>query len=247
MCAPSSAALSTSSTSTLLQCRRFLRGPYQKGEGRGRQTKTSGPRAYEMLGGATDSCPCRRRARCDSRLHELTRDALASPRSPNGALREGARDEVFGEDAFRGEIIWVPGNGARGRRALGYHQTLLVFSKSAGPTAAFTWNAGDPALREPSHGRASTCTSSPARKTAARFARDDRGKTYRYFADEGRRLGSLWSDIPAQVATTPLRKEATGYPTQKPERLLRAHHSSSKASRQRRRGSHVRQRHRPWW
>src|SRR6185295_1577842 len=46
------------------------------------------------------------------------------------------------------------------------------------------------------------------------------GKTYRYYADEGRRLGSVWTDIPAMVANTPLRKEGTGYPTQKPEKLL---------------------------
>jgi site-specific DNA-methyltransferase (adenine-specific) len=47
-----------------------------------------------------------------------------------------------------------------------------------------------------------------------------KGKAYRYYADEGRRLGSVWTDIPAMVANTPLRREGTGYPTQKPERLL---------------------------
>jgi site-specific DNA-methyltransferase (adenine-specific) len=47
-----------------------------------------------------------------------------------------------------------------------------------------------------------------------------RGKTYRYYADLGRRLGSVWTDVPAMVANTPLRRESTGYPTQKPERLL---------------------------
>ena len=46
------------------------------------------------------------------------------------------------------------------------------------------------------------------------------GKAYRYYADEGRALGSVWSDCPAMVANTPLRKESTGYPTQKPEKLL---------------------------
>jgi site-specific DNA-methyltransferase (adenine-specific) len=45
-------------------------------------------------------------------------------------------------------------------------------------------------------------------------------KTYRYYADEGRRLGSVWTDCPAMKANTPLNKEATGYPTQKPEALL---------------------------
>src|SRR4030095_11982409 len=46
------------------------------------------------------------------------------------------------------------------------------------------------------------------------------GKTYRYYADEGRRLGSVWTDISAMRANTPLNPETTGYPTQKPERLL---------------------------
>jgi site-specific DNA-methyltransferase (adenine-specific) len=46
------------------------------------------------------------------------------------------------------------------------------------------------------------------------------GKTYRYYADEGRALGSVWSDCPAMVANTPLRMEGTGYPTQKPLKLL---------------------------
>ena len=62
------------------------------------------------------------------------------------------------------------------------------------------------------------------------------GKAYRYYADEGRRLGSVWTDIPAMVANTPLRREATGYPTQKPERLLeRIVRASSRAGRDRRR------------
>ncbi len=33
-------------------------------------------------------------------------------------------------------------------------------------------------------------------------------------------MGSVWTDIPAMVANTPLRSETTGYPTQKPIRLL---------------------------
>lgn len=46
------------------------------------------------------------------------------------------------------------------------------------------------------------------------------GKTYRYYAEAGRRLGSVWSDCPAMRANTPLVRESTGYPTQKPEKLL---------------------------
>ena len=40
------------------------------------------------------------------------------------------------------------------------------------------------------------------------------------YADEGRAIGSIWSDCPAMIANTPLRREATGYPTQKPLKLL---------------------------
>jgi site-specific DNA-methyltransferase (adenine-specific) len=46
------------------------------------------------------------------------------------------------------------------------------------------------------------------------------GKTYRYYADAGRRLGSVWNDCPAMSANTPLTAETTGYPTQKPLSLL---------------------------
>jgi site-specific DNA-methyltransferase (adenine-specific) len=45
-------------------------------------------------------------------------------------------------------------------------------------------------------------------------------RTYRYYADEGRAVGSVWTDCPAMVANTPLRDETTGYPTQKPVKLL---------------------------
>jgi site-specific DNA-methyltransferase (adenine-specific) len=46
------------------------------------------------------------------------------------------------------------------------------------------------------------------------------GKAYRYYRDAGRRLGSVWTDCPAMRANTPLNPETTGYPTQKPEKLL---------------------------
>ncbi|MGC4086485.1 MAG: site-specific DNA-methyltransferase [Polyangiaceae bacterium] len=36
----------------------------------------------------------------------------------------------------------------------------------------------------------------------------------------GGRIGSVWSDCPAMRANTPLISETTGYPTQKPEKLL---------------------------
>jgi site-specific DNA-methyltransferase (adenine-specific) len=128
-------------------------------------------------------------------------------------------DRVFGTQAFVGEVVWIPGNGARGgkRKPSVTHQTLLIYAKGR----AFIWNGDDPMLREP---YAATSLSMHFKRADAqgRHFRERTlgGRTYRYYADEGRALGSVWSDCPSMVANTPLRSEATGYPTQKPLRLL---------------------------
>jgi site-specific DNA-methyltransferase (adenine-specific) len=128
-------------------------------------------------------------------------------------------DRVFGRRAFLGEVIWATGNGARGARRGPpvTHQTLLIYAAGRDPV----WNARDPVLREP---YAATSTAMHFTRTAAdgrRFRERTIGKrTYRYYADEGRALGSVWTDCPAMAANTPLRDETTGYPTQKPVKLL---------------------------
>ncbi|HEY6559536.1 MAG TPA: site-specific DNA-methyltransferase [Polyangiaceae bacterium] len=127
-------------------------------------------------------------------------------------------DRVFGRARFRGEIIWIPGNGGRKRDAPNVtHQTILIYSKGA----RMLWNAHDPALREP---YASTSLSMHFQNVDAEGRRYRErvigGKAYRYYADKGRMLGSVWTDCPAMRANTPLVRETTGYPTQKPESLL---------------------------
>lgn len=127
-------------------------------------------------------------------------------------------DRMFGRDAFVGEIIWLPGNGSKARRGPGAtHQTILIYAK----TQKFVWNAKDPELRAP-FAKTSLSMHFKNKDARGRAYRDRtiNGKTYRYYADEGRALGSVWSDCPAMVANTPLRKESTGYPTQKPMKLL---------------------------
>ena len=130
-----------------------------------------------------------------------------------------ACDRVFGRRACLGEIVWVPGNGLRGtRRGPGVtHQTLLVYA--AGKD--FVWNARDPALREPFAATSLAMHFQESDASGRRYReRTIGGRTYRYYADEGRALGSVWTDCPAMVANTPLRRETTGYPTQKPLKLL---------------------------
>jgi len=193
------------------------------GEARGRRTKGSGPDAYNDAWGGRMQFLSMLRPRLVA-LRELMKPEATLWLHLDYRTVHYAKvmcDEIFGPGAFRGEIVWVPGNGARGRGPSVTHQTLLIFSRDADPTARIVWNADDPALREPF---AATSLEMHFRKSTpdGRLYRERTigGKTYRYFADEGRKLGSVWSDIPGMNANTPLRKEGTGYPTQKPERLL---------------------------
>jgi site-specific DNA-methyltransferase (adenine-specific) len=132
---------------------------------------------------------------------------------------KGLCDRVFGRPAYLGEIVWVPGNGARGTRRgpAVTHQTLLVYAAGSD----FVWNVRDPHLREPFAATSLAMHFSRVDATGRRYReRTIGGRTYRYWADEGRAIGSVWTDCPAMVANTPLRSETTGYPTQKPARLL---------------------------
>ncbi len=127
-------------------------------------------------------------------------------------------DRVFGRDAFVGEIIWLPGNGSKARRGPGAtHQTIVLYAR----TDKFIWNGDDPALRAP-FAKTSLAMHFKNKDADGRAfrVRKINGKSYKYFADEGRALGSVWSDCPSMTANTPLRKESTGYPTQKPLKLL---------------------------
>lgn len=132
---------------------------------------------------------------------------------------KGICDRVFGPSAFLGEIIWAPGNGARGARRgpAMTHQTLLLYARGKD----FVWNARDPSLREP-FAATSLSMHFNRQDDEGRWFRERTiaGKTYRYYADEGRAIGSIWNDCPSMIANTPLRRESTGYPTQKPLKLL---------------------------
>lgn len=127
-----------------------------------------------------------------------------------------AADRVFGRSAFRGEVIWVPGNGGRRRTGPSVtHQTILIYGNQ------MIWNGDDTALREP-YADTSLRMHFKAVDVDGRRYRERviGGKAYRYYAEDGRRIGSVWSDCPAMSANTPLTAETTGYPTQKPEALL---------------------------
>jgi site-specific DNA-methyltransferase (adenine-specific) len=131
---------------------------------------------------------------------------------------KSAADRVFGRAAFQGEVIWVPGNGGRRRNGPCItHQTILIYSRGS----AMLWNGEDAALREPYADTSLRMHFRELDPSGRRYReRVIAGKAYRYYADQGRRLGSVWLDCPAMSANTPLTSETTGYPTQKPEALL---------------------------
>lgn len=127
-------------------------------------------------------------------------------------------DGIFGSRCFEGEVIWVPGNGGRRRSGPSVtHQTILIYRKGK----EFIYNLDSPVLREPYADTSLRMHFNNTDSEGRRFReRSINGKTYRYYADRGRRLGSVWTDCPAMRANTPLIDEGTGYPTQKPESLL---------------------------
>jgi site-specific DNA-methyltransferase (adenine-specific) len=193
----------------------------KKGEARGRETaKVAAPIAYDdrwpslecYLGWLEVRLALVRMALSDAGTMWLHLDQRA--------VHEAKLlcDRVFGARGFIGEVIWVPGNGSKSRTGPGVgHQTLLLYAKGR----EFVWNAKHPSLRAP-FAETSVAMHFQSKDETGRAFRDRtvNGKTYRYYLDEGRALGSVWTDCPAMIANTPLHKEGTGYPTQKPLKLL---------------------------
>jgi hypothetical protein len=127
-------------------------------------------------------------------------------------------DELMGPRSFRAELIWELGTGAKGRKFFSVqHQTLLAYSRGA----RWFFDPETPLAREPF---ADLSLATHFREVDAEGRRIRRrvvnGKEYVYRADHGRMIGSVWGDVPAMRAGSPLFAESTGYPTQKPERLI---------------------------
>jgi len=127
-------------------------------------------------------------------------------------------EEIFGEEMARGWLIWQIGTGAKGRSQWSnQHNDILCFSK--GPS--FTFNHEEPDLREPFADLSSQMhfnkIDENGRKYRERIVND---KSYFYYADEGKLVGSVWTDVSSMTANSPILGESVGYPTQKPEKLL---------------------------
>jgi site-specific DNA-methyltransferase (adenine-specific) len=195
----------------------------EAGQGRGRKRAASGPEAYDDRDDP-EALVAMLAPRLAAIRERMAEGASLYLHMDHRAVHDAkvACDRLFGRGAFLGEVVWVPGNGGRGAQRFSVtHQTLLLYARRAEERDRVVYNADDPTLRE-SYAETSLQMHFRHQDEQGRLYRERviKGKAYRYYADEGRRLGSVWTDIPAMVANTPLRREATGYPTQKPEKLL---------------------------
>lgn len=123
-------------------------------------------------------------------------------------------DEVFGKDNFVNEVIWAYKYGARGKSAFGRKHDAIYFY---GKTDQYFLNLD--AVRVP-HEPASLELNYRKFDEDGRRYREGRwkdGRVYRYYADEGRALDDVWSDLNSLHHADP---ERIDYATQKPSALL---------------------------
>jgi DNA modification methylase len=124
-----------------------------------------------------------------------------------------ALDRVFGGDRLVNEIVWCYSVGGKSRRGFGRkHDTLLWYAKS--DDWAFYPDAVRVARRAGSHMRVVLdADGTPVQEKTDRKT----GRVYRYPLSAGKVPEDWWSDIETLNHSD---RERTGWPSQKPERLL---------------------------
>jgi len=122
-------------------------------------------------------------------------------------------DRLFGKDRFLNEIIWTYESGGRSKKCFPRkHDTILMYALGAGyyfdltkvPLARGQHRKNHMARGVDENGRSYSSIVS-------------HGKEYRYYDDEPVYPGDVWTDIGFLQQKDP---ERTGYPTQKPQKLL---------------------------
>ncbi|KGM56421.1 DNA methyltransferase [Lysobacter arseniciresistens ZS79] len=127
-------------------------------------------------------------------------------------------DELFGKNNLNGCLVWQLGTGAKGRQEWSnQHNDILCYSRSG--NLIFNHEADE--LREPFAETSLAMHFNKINADGRRYReRIVNGKSYIYYADEGRLVGSVWTDCPSMSANSPILNESVGYDTQKPEKLL---------------------------
>jgi DNA modification methylase len=119
-----------------------------------------------------------------------------------------ALDRLFGRDQFVNEIVWCYAVGGKGRRGFGRkHDTILWYARS------IDWAFYPEAVRVPRRG------GSHMRVVDGVQEKTDRktGRIYRYPVAAGKVPEDWWIDVETLNHSD---RERTGWPSQKPERLV---------------------------
>jgi len=122
-------------------------------------------------------------------------------------------DRVFGRSLFVNEIVWCYSVGGKSRRSFARkHDTILWYGRSA--DYAFYPDAVRVPRKPKSHMR--VVLDEEGRRVQEKTDRRT-GKVYRYPVSDGKIPEDWWTDIETLNRGD---RERTGYPTQKPERLI---------------------------
>lgn len=123
-----------------------------------------------------------------------------------------ALDRLFGRRAFVNELVWCYAVGGKSRRGFGRkHDTILWYART--PDYAFFPDAIRIARRGGSHMRVVEGPDGPVQEKTDRKT----GRVYRYPVAEGKVPEDWWTDIETLNHSD---RERTGWPSQKPERLI---------------------------
>lgn len=126
-------------------------------------------------------------------------------------------DEVFGEENFVNEIILQKDAGQRVDTYFPRkHDTILFYSKDI---KNIFFNSKGKSLRTPYSDVAIQMHFKNKDKDGRIYREYENGK--KFYADEGKLVDDVWTDISGQEANSPLMPQYTGYPTQKAESVLK--------------------------
>jgi len=124
-----------------------------------------------------------------------------------------ALDRLFGRDRFVNEIVWGYSIGGKSPRCFGRkHDIILWYART--PDYAFYPDAVRVPRKPNSHMRV---VRDPDGSLVQEKTHRKTGKVYRYPVDAGKVPEDYWTDIETLNRSS---RERTGWPTQKPERLL---------------------------
>ncbi|MGN0036633.1 MAG: site-specific DNA-methyltransferase [Bacteroidaceae bacterium] len=135
-----------------------------------------------------------------------------------GAYMKIIIDDVFGKYNFMNDVVWAYGAGGNPQNFFPRkHDVIYIYRK--GDESIFNTSAS--IMHVPYDKSTLDMHFKKIDENGRRYRKQTvNGKDYITYADIGKLVTDVWTDIGAQNATSPISPEFTGYATQKPERLL---------------------------